>query len=188
MGHKGPPCDPHYAIHQALHHIVASLWAREASAASGGFVQFNAVSEAFACGRHFSGSATNQPSGMRKRCGVRKDQSIRLYRQFYDGDFTEASGFSPLLRVLQVSLWPTLGEGVAIRVAPRRTGITTGRTGGDARGTVRRTPILHGIAARALLLIAFSCAVPESCQSADAVERTSLAPVTFPIVAMWVFT
>jgi hypothetical protein len=139
---------------------------------------------------------------MRKRCGVRKDQSIRLYRQFYDGDFTEASGFSPLLRVLQVSLWPTPGEGVAIRVAvrptlvegvairvaPRRTGITTGRTGGDARGTVRRTPILHGIAARALLLIAFSCAVPESCQSADAVERTSLAPVTFPIVAMWVFT
>src|ERR1022692_2579262 len=138
---------------------------------------------------------------MRKRCGVRKDQSIRLYRQYYDGDFTEASGFSPLLRVLQASLWPTPGEGVAIRVAvrqklvegvairvalrptrvegvasrvaPRRTGITTGRTGGDARGTVRRTPILHGIAARALLLIAFSCAVPESCQSADAVERTS---------------
>src|ERR1039457_6714679 len=88
---------------------------------------------------------------MRKRCGVRKDQSIRLYRQFYDGDFTEASGFSPLLRVLQVSLWPTPGEGVAIRVAvrptlvegvairvaPRRTGITTGRTGGASRGTVR---------------------------------------------------
>src|ERR1022692_2555537 len=186
MGHKGPPCDPHYAIHQALHHIVASLCAREASAASGGFVQrrFRGV-----CLRPALQRVGDKPAKwMRKRCGVRKDQSIRLYRQFYDGDFTEASGFSPLLRVLQVSLWPTPGEGVAIRVAVRRTGITTGRTGGDARGTVRRTPILHGIAARALLLIAFSCAVPESCQSADAVERTSLAPVTFPIVAMWVFT
>src|ERR1022692_4018229 len=157
MGHKGPPCDPHYAIHQALHHIVASLCAREASAASGGFVQRRIWG---VCLRPALQRVGDKPAKwMRKRCGVRKDQSIRLYRQFYDGDFTEASGFSPLLRVLQVSLWPTPGEGVAIRVAvrptlvegvairvaPRRTGIRTGRRGGDARGTVRRTPILHGI-------------------------------------------